>query len=345
MKTQAAVLCALNQPLEIWDLEIPKLARGQVLVDIAYSGVCRTQLNEIKGYKGPDAYLPHTLGHEGSGIVLDIGEGVAKVKPGDPVVLSWIKGSGIDAGGCKYGSSQGLVNSGPISTFLHHAIISENRVIPISKDLPLREAALLGCALPTGAGVVFNQLRLTQGSSFAVFGAGGVGLSAILAAKFLKADPIVAIDISDEKLAQAQVLGATHLINSQNTNVLVAIRDMTAGKGIDRVLECVGQSVAMEAAFEATAPQGVCVIAGNLPKGQKIQIDPFDLILGKKVIGSWGGNSDIERDVPRYTAMAHNKEISLSQLITHEAPLEKINELVFALAQGNVGRAVVSFCQ
>ncbi|MBF8262503.1 MAG: xylB 1 [Parachlamydiales bacterium] len=343
MKTQAAVLRSLNADLEIWDLEIPPLAYGQVLVEIAYSGVCRTQLNEIKGYRGPDRYLPHTLGHEGSGIVQEIGKGVVKVKPGDAVVLSWIKGSGIDAGGCKYGSSNGLVNSGPISTFMQYGVISENRIATISKKLPLREAALLGCALPTGAGVVFNQLQITKGCSLAVFGAGGVGLSAIVAAKYLEANPIVVVDISDEKLHHAQSMGATHFINSLTNNPVLVIQEITKGKGIDRVLECVGRREAMEAAFQSTSSQGICIIAGNLPKGQKIEIDPFDLIAGKKIDGSWGGKSDIERDMSRYTEMIMKNDLSISRLITHEAPLEKINELLSLLEGGQVGRAIVSF--
>lgn len=343
MKTKAAVLIELENPLDIIELEIPQLKKGQVLVRVCYSGVCRSQLNEIKGYRGKDLYLPHTLGHEGSGIVLEVGEGVKKVKAGDHVVLSWIKGIGLDAGGCKYSSAQGVVNSGSISTFLQHAVISENRLIPIPNEFSLREAALLGCALPTGAGVVFNQLQLLEGRSFAVFGVGGVGLSAILAARFLEADPIIAIDISDEKLARAQSIGATHLINSKNMDAVLAIREKTNGKGADGVLECVGNREAMENAFAATSNQGICVIAGNLPKDEKIKIDPFDLILGKQIKGSWGGASDIDRDVQRYTEMALVKGLPLSKLITHEAHLENINDLLSALERGLVGRALIAF--
>ena len=204
---------------------------------------------------------------------------------------------------------------------------------------------MLGCALPTGAGVVFNQLQLTKGASFAVFGAGGVGLSAILAAKFLEADPIIVIDISDEKLAQAKTFGATHLINSTNANPIETIHAITIGKGIQGVLECVGSREAMEDAFRVTASQGICIIAGNLPKGQTIQIDPFDLILGKQIYGTWGGKSDIERDVAKYSEMLMRKEFSVSPLITHEASLEKINDLLSVLESRKAGRGMVSFCR
>lgn len=341
MKTTAAVLVELNAPLEIRELEIPLLKRGQVLVEVAYSGACRSQLNEIKGLKGKDPYLPHTIGHEGSGIVREVGEGVTKTKPGDHVVLSWIKGKGLEGGGCQYTSGEEKVNSGPISTFLSLTVVSENRIIPVPKELPLREMALLGCALPTGAGVVFNQLQLAKGSSFVVFGVGGVGLSAILAAKFLGADPIIAVDVNHSKLEKATTLGATHVFNSREVDPIAAVRELTRGKGAEGVLECVGQKDAMEAAFQSTSNQGVCVIAGNLPKGHTIQIDPFDLITGKQIRGSWGGASNIDVDVPRYTQMVLSKELPVAQLITHEAPLSEVNHLFTALDEGKVGRALV----
>lgn len=164
MKTQAAVLTKLKAPLAIWELEIPELKSGQVLVKVAYSGLCHSQLNEIKGLKGEDRFIPHTLGHEGSGTVELIGPDVTKVKQGDRVVLSWIKGKGADVSSCRYG----VVNSGAISTFMTHAVISENRIIPIPDAMPLKEAALLGCAVPTGAGVVKNEMELQEGESFAV---------------------------------------------------------------------------------------------------------------------------------------------------------------------------------
>lgn len=340
MKTTAAVLKTLLQPLEIWDLEIPPLSKGQILVEIAYSGVCRTQLNEIKGYKGPDPYLPHTLGHEGSGIIREIGEGVTKVKVDDHVVLSWLKGIGLETGGTKYASKYGMVNSGPISTFMTLAVVSENRLVAIPKQFPLREAALLGCAMPTGAGVVFNQLGLKKENSFAIFGLGGIGLSAILAAKFIGSYPIIAVDVSDEKLGLAKTLGATHCINANVVNPNQTIHELTQGKGVDGVLECVGQKEAMEKAFIATSAKGTCAIAGNLPKGQTIQIDPFDLIGGKKIIGSWGGASQIDRDIPRYLAMA--EQSSLDRLITHEQELAQINFLFELLEKGKMGRGIIS---
>lgn len=338
MKTKAAILRSLNQLLEIQELAVPKLLKGQVLVKIAYSGLCHSQINEIRGLKGEDKFLPHTLGHEGSGIVLECGEGVTKVKPGDHVVLSWIKGKGLDVPGSVYEK----VNSGAISTFLTHAVIAENRLIAIPKEMPLREAALLGCAIPTGAGVVKNEMGINEGQSFAVFGAGGVGLSALLAAKHAKAFPIIAVDVSDEKLQKAIQMGATHGINVKKDDPVKAIFDLTGGKGADFVFECAGRKEAMEKAFDSLKAPGLCVLAGNLPKGEKISIDPFDLIRGKKIVGTWGGKSQIDEDVQYYCDLFLKKEIAFEGLITHEVPLEKINDLVHELEAGRVGRGLVS---
>lgn len=342
MKTTAAVLTQLNAPLEILELEVPPLKRGQVLVDIHYSGLCHAQINEWRGIKGEDPFLPHTLGHEGSGIVLDIGEGVTKVKPGDCVVLSWIKGSGIDVPNTTYKTRDGsIVNSGAISTFLQHAVISENRVIPINNTTPLREAALLGCAIPTGAGIVMNDMKVKENESIVIFGVGGIGLSALLAASQVKAYPIVAIDIHDDKLLLAKKMGATETIHAKKCDVSLELASIFKGKGADYSLESAGKQEAMEAAFHCIRPfGGYCVLAGNLPKGRKIEIDPFELIRGKRVSGSWGGSSSIDKDIPNYVNLFVDR---LGSIVTHEVSLEKINHLMTELEFGRMGRGLISF--
>lgn len=341
MKIQAAILVQINAPLEMWELEVPELLPGQVLVQMAYSGLCHSQLNEIKGLKGEDKFLPHTLGHEGSGVVVAVGEGVLKVKAQDPVVLSWIKGRGADVPSCSYQSRFGVVNSGAISTFLTHAVVSENRLIPIPKEMPLKEAALLGCAIPTGAGVVKNEMAIQKGASFAVFGVGGIGLSALLAAKNAEAFPRIAVDVHEEKLVMAKRVGATHVIHAKTTNPLTAIHEITQGKGVDYVFESAGKRVAMEQAFSSLKAPGLCILAGNLPQGEQISIDPFDLIRGKKLKGTWGGKSQIEEDVAYYVEQFLSGALDLGSLITHTAPLEKINQLVEELEGGLVGRGLI----
>ncbi|MCH9626129.1 MAG: Aryl-alcohol dehydrogenase [Chlamydiales bacterium] len=341
MKTKACILTQLNAPLEIWELEIPSLKEGQVLVKIAYTGACHSQLNEIKGLKGEDAFLPHTLGHEGSGIVEAVGNNVTKVKPSDHVVLTWIKAEGANVASAQYKSARGAVNSGAISTFMTYAIISENRVIPIPKAMPLKEAALLGCAIPTGAGVVKNEMQLKESDSFAVYGAGGVGLSALLAAKQAKAYPRIAVDVQAHKLEKAKQLGATHTVDARATNPAEAIKLITKGQGVDFVFESAGKKQAMEQAYSSLKAPGLCVLAGNLPKGERISIDPFDLIVGKKIVGTWGGKSSIDQDVADYVALYLKGELDLAALITHEHPLEEINALFELLERGEVGRGLL----
>ena len=237
LNIKAAVLYELNMPLVIEDIKPNKLLSGQVLVKIFYSGVCRTQLMEARGNRGNDPWLPHLLGHEASGEILAIGENVTKVKIGDKVILGWIKGEGIDAQGAKYTSSEGkIINSGKVTTFSNYSIVSENRLVKLDDEIPLDVAVLFGCALPTGAGIVFNELKPLKNESVAVIGLGGIGLSALMALNEIKPDILIAIDISDEKLNLAKEFGATHIINSKNSNVLKEVCKIIP-EGVDACVE------------------------------------------------------------------------------------------------------------
>ena len=345
MKTKAAVLYEINKPLQIEELTIPDLQPGQVLVKIAYSGVCRSQLNEIQGLKGEDNYLPHTLGHEGSGIVEAIGPGVSKVEPGDYVVLTWIKGTGADVPSTLYKKAEGsIVNSGAISTFMTKAIISENRLVKIPPKMPLREAALLGCAIPTGAGIVLNTLKVQSGNSIAIFGVGGIGLSAALAAGMVNAAPVIAVDVFDYKLKLARDVGATHLINASQEDPLKTILKITDGRGVDYAIEAAGRRETMESAFRAVRNNdGLCVLAGNLSQGERISLDPFDLIKGKKIIGTWGGETNPDRDIPHYADLFLSGKLKLSKFPTDGFKLEEINDAFEDLENGKVGRPIIEF--
>ena len=342
MQTDAAILVELNQPLRHARLELPELKPGQVLVEVAYSGVCHSQLHEVRGRRGPDRYLPHTLGHEGSGVVRAVGAGVEKVQLGDRVVLTWIKGQGADVASSGYQEAGAKINSGPLSTFMRHTVTCENRVVRLPPEMPLREAALLGCALPTGAGIVINMLAMQPGASLAVFGAGGIGLSAVLAARMLGADPLIAVDVVESKLAEALRLGATHAINSRKHDPVAAIRELTQGRGADYAVEAAGRRETMEAAFRSVREQGgLCVLAGNLPHAEQIAIDPFELIRGKRIAGAWGGATRPDEDVPRYIRWFLEGRLPMNELISREYRLEEINAALDDLEQGRVVRALV----
>ena len=343
MKTKAAILENIDKPLKLVELEIPKLTPGQVLVQVNYSGICQSQINEWRGKKGQDPYLPHTLGHEGAGKVLAISEGVTRVKPGDTVVMTWIKTEGCNVPGCTYRDSSGhVINSGAISTFMEKTVVSENRLVPIlEKDISLDIAALLGCAILTGSGMILNELKPIPNSAIAIWGIGGIGACAIMAAAASGCNPVIAIDIKENKLQLAKELGATVLING-NDSPVEKILELTDGKGADYGVESVGNTKVMEMGFAAIRNSGgKFVVAGNVSKDSKIQIDPFDLIAGKKISGSWGGAANPVKDIPKYIQWYKDGKLPLEKLITHRFSLEKINDAFSLMESGDAGRILI----
>lgn len=341
---KAAVLCEPNVPLAIEDLTVPDPGYGQVLVKVAASGVCHTQVLEIQGKRGVDHYLPHLLGHEGSGVVEAVGPGVSRVAVGDHVILSWIKGAGIDPISPTYFSGNRRINAGALTTFNEYTLAAENRVTPIRKDMPLDKAALVGCAVATGAGAVINAAKVEPGSVVVVFGAGGIGLNAIQAATLVNAGEIIAVDIYDHKLAQARLFGATRTVHSRRQDPVDAVLDLTGGKGADYVIEAVGSQETMEQAFaSARMNGGLTILIGNLPHQTKISINPFHLICGKKLLGTWGGETNPRRDFPRYVDLYLAGKLKLDELITHRFRLKDINIAVKALEGGEVARAIIDF--
>lgn len=344
MRAQAAVLYRTGAPLVIEELEVPGLLEGQVLVEVAFAGLCGSQLLEVRGKKGPDRHLPHALGHEGSGKVVGLGPGVTQVALGDRVVISWIPGLGLEGKPAKYLNHRGeIVNAGPSACFISHAVVSENRCTPIVPEADLKWAALLGCAVPTGAGIVFNELGAKAGESVLVFGAGGVGLSAILAAAQVGCHPIVAVDLSFEKLAFAKELGATHVIDARGGNAALEIERLIPG-GAKYAIDASGSPRAMELGFKSVARGGGhMVIAGNPPSGDLIAIEPMELIRGRRISGSVGGSTRPERDIPRYLSLRDSGRFAFERLATRVYGLGEINRALDELEQGSVGRSMITF--
>jgi len=340
---KAAILTEQNSPLVVADVEVPTLDVGQVLVDLAYSGICGKQLEEISGKRGPDSYLPHLLGHEGAGVVKDIGPGVRKVKAGDHVVLHWVKGSGIDSAAPRYNWDGTSVSAGWVTTFSQRTIASENRVTPIEHDIDLEVAALLGCAVTTGLGIVFNNAALMPGQSIAVFGVGGIGLNVLQGAALVNAYPIVAIDLHDKKLEQALNFGATHVVNASTQDPGAFLRDLIGPKGCDATVDLTGNSAIREAAYAATSDTGKTVLAGVPDHQEKITIDSFPLHFGRKIFGSHGGETRPDVDIPRYLELYKLGKLKLREQITHRFDLDDINQAVDVVRTGEAGRCVISF--
>lgn len=338
MRTLAAILVDIDR-LIIDEIELPPLKPGQVLVEIKYSGICHTQLLEVRGHRGKDPYLPHCLGHEGSGVVVEVGEKVEKVKPGDSVILSWIKGSGANVMGSVFDWKGQKVNAGAITTFSRYSIISENRLTPIAKDFPMKEAALLGCAIPTGLGVVFNTARPRAGESLAVFGCGGIGLCAIKGAAIAGCVPIIAVDINATKLEAAKAMGATHVIDASTQDPVEAIQKIGP---LDHAIEASGSPVAMTQALRAVRPQGgSAVIVGNARQGQHLSFDPKEFNQGKRILGTWGGDNNPDLHYPRYCNLIRYGQLNPKPLLGHIYSLRQIEQALKDLEQGQVLRPMI----
>ena len=340
---KAAVLTALKSPLVLAQITMPEaLAVGQVFVKIHYSGICGSQLGEIDGAKGEDKFLPHLLGHEASGTVLAIGLGVRHVKVGDKVVLHWRKGLGIESETPHFTWEGRKVNAGWITTFNEHAIVSENRVTAIPADSDMEVAALFGCAVTTGFGVVENNAKVRIGESVVVFGAGGIGLNIVQAAAMVTAHPIVAIDLYDGKLELARQMGATHVINSSSGDTRQAILNIVGNAGADVFIDNTGQPAIIEMGYQITKPQGRVTLVGVPRNSCNINIYSLPLHFGKELSGSHGGEATPQNDIPRYQNLYRAKRIKLQELITDYYPLDQINTAIEAMKSGTTnGRCLI----
>ncbi|MQF67659.1 zinc-binding dehydrogenase [SAR202 cluster bacterium AD-802-F09_MRT_200m] len=339
---KAAVLVAQNEPLAVAEVEIPELGVGQVLVKVAFSGICGKQMEEINGKRGPDPYIPHLLGHEGAGEVVDVGLGVRKVKSGDHVVMHWMKGSGIDSLPPRFQWDDKTVSAGWVTTFSKYTVVSENRVTPIPKDVPLDVAALLGCAVTTGLGIVFKNAAVMPGESIAVFGAGGIGLNVLQGAVLVSAHPIVAVDLFDHKLEWASKMGATHLVNGNQPDLPSHLMELLGGKGFDVTVDTTGNRQVREIAYNATSDEGRTILAGVPQLQDTLSIDSFPLHHGRRIIGSHGGDTSPDEDIPRYLKLYQLGKLNLEDQITHRFALDDVNEAVAKVQQGDVGRCLIT---
>ncbi len=325
----ASILEQNNHPLVIDQVEFAgPLLPGQILVQIHYSGICGKQIEEIKGTMGKDPYLPHMLGHEGSGIVMDIGPAVTKVQIGDHIVLHWLKGSGMDAPTPIYHRKKNgeRVNAGWITTFNEYAVVPENRITKIPKESDLSIACLLGCAVTTGLGVIFNDANVRPAESVAVFGCGGVGLCSIQGAKNVHAYPIIAVDKNEENLALAKKMGATHLLNPDTANIAIEIKKLTHNNGSYHSIVTAAYPEVIETAAQSTSAPGNIFIVGVPAKDAKVTLNALDLHRRKTFTGSYGGGCLPDRDIPRYITLYEQGHIYLKELISTTIYLHNINE-------------------
>ena len=344
-ETEAAILVEQNRDLEIRNISLPKkLDYGQVLVEVHFSGICGSQIGEITGVKGPDKYLPHLLGHEGSGKVLEVGPNVKTVSIGDRVVMHWRKGEGINSETPKYKMKNKIINAGFVTTFNKHAIVSENRITKINSNICLKKAALFGCAITTGLGVICNDARAKIGQSIIIFGAGGIGLNMIQGAKLSGLYPIIAVDLYEHKLKIARKFGANFTINTSKEDIVSEVSKIIGpNNGADIVIDNTGNVDVIRICYELTNKRGRTVLVGVPRIGQKVILNTLPLHFDKSIVGSEGGQCKPERDIPNYIKLFKNSILDLEGMITEEYKLNEINLAINRMKENLVsGRIIIS---
>lgn len=369
IKCKAAIAWGPGQPLSIEEVEVMPPQAGEVRVRIVATGVCHTDAFTLSG-EDPEGVFPCILGHEGGGIVESVGEGVTSVKVGDHVIPLYTP----ECGECKFCKSdktnlcqkiratqgKGLMPDGttrfskdgqPIyhymgtSTFSEYTVLPEISIAKVDPAAPLEEVCLLGCGVTTGIGAVMNTAKVKEGESVAIFGLGGIGLSAVIGARLAKAGRIIAIDINESKFELARKLGATDCINPNDYDkpIQEVIVELTDG-GVDFSFECIGNVKVMRAALECCHKGwGESVIIGVAGAGQEISTRPFQLVTGRVWRGSAFGGVRGRSELPSYVQRYMQGEFRLDDFITHTMPLEQINEAFDLMHEGKSIRTVIHY--
>lgn len=342
---KAAILTQLNTPLEVADITIPEtLLPGQCLVKVLSSTICGAQLGEADGSKGPDKYLPHLMGHEGFGIVLEIGPAVTRVHPQDHVVMHWRKGAGIDAATAKYKWGDQTVGAGPVHTFCQIAVVSENRLTAVRADVKPEIGSLMGCAVTTALGLINNEAQLKIGQSIMVAGVGGVGMNIIQGAALVAANPIIALDHIPDKLSKARLYGATHgiLVPRIDLNWLTFSNKYSTAMGntpVDVFVDCTGNPTLIEFGHRVARKT---VLVGQPRKDAAIYFsDARQHYTGKVLMDSQGGLTNPNEDIPRYIALYNRGKLELDSFITDHFSLDKINDAFELVRTGKAGRVAL----
>ena len=362
---KAAVLYEPNTPLRVEDVTLDEPQANEILVKIMATGLCHSDLHFMKGEM--PVPMPVVMGHEGAGVVEKVGPGVTSVQPGDHVILM----VSFSCGKCRYcykgqltlcvenlpiqmmatlpgggqrlrKADQALHHLFGLACFAEYAVVHERSAVKIRQDAPFDAVCLLGCGTTTGLGASLNTAGIASGDSIAVFGCGGVGLSAVMGAKLAGAGKIIAVDIAEGKLEKARELGADHLINASQEDPQQKVMELTGG-GADAAVECIGNTDVMMKALGSIHNGGKLVVAGMAPLGAVLNVAPFEFLLGKTITGSVQGEITPFIDVPRFVDMFMEGKLPLDKLITKTLNLDEVNEGFEALEKGEAIRSVILF--
>ena len=357
---KAAVFHGVQKPLTIENVDIAAPIKREVLVRTVASGVCHSDLHFIDGYY--PFPTPAILGHEAAGIVEAVGPQVSEFKAGDHVIACL----SVFCGACEYcltgkthlcpkrparakeeppvlsWNGERVNQFASLSAYAEKMLVHENALVKIDDDMPLAQAALIGCGVTTGVGAVLNTARIEPGSTVAVFGAGGVGLAVIQGARIAGARMIISVDTMESKFAKAKELGATHTVNAKTDDAVKAIRTLTGG-GVDYSFEAIGVKVAAEQCFDCLRAGGTATIIGMIPVGQKLELDGPAFLREKKIQGCSMGSNRFKVDMPRYIDFYRQGRLKLDEMITRRGKLEDVNEAFRAMKAGEVARTVLMF--
>lgn len=368
MKTRAAIAVAAGKPLEIAEVDLQGPKAGEVMIEIKATGVCHTDAFTLSG-DDPEGAFPAILGHEGAGIVVEVGSGVKSLKPGDTVIPLYTP----ECRECKFclhpktnlcqairstqgqglmpdGSSRFSLDGKPIlhymgcSTFSNYTVLPEIAVAKIREDVPFDKVCYIGCGVTTGVGAVVFDAKVEVGANVAVFGLGGIGLNVIQGARLAGADKIIGVDINPSKVELAKKFGMTHFINPKDVaNVVEAITDLTDG-GVDYSFECIGNVTTMRQALECCHKGwGESYIIGVAGAGQEISTRPFQLVTGRVWRGTAFGGARGRTDVPKIVDWYMEGKINIDDLITHTMPLDDINKAFDLMHAGESIRSVIIY--
>lgn len=358
---RAAVLRQSPGPLEIEEVSIDKPARREVLVRTAHSGLCHSDLHFMDGHYTIGG--PSVMGHEGSGVIEAVGEDVTYVKPGDRVICCL----SMFCGTCRFCISgrpylcgnralfqrekpaindkkgQPLTPFASLGTFAEQMLVHENAVVKVKNEMPLDTAALIGCGVTTGLGAAIRTAAIKPGSSVAVIGCGGIGLAAVQGARLLSASPIIAVDVTAEKLDTALRLGATHAVNAKEVNAVEAVKELTGG-GVDYSFEAIGTKTTAEQAYQMLGRGGTATIIGMVPVGVNLDIPGADLFMNdKRIQGSLMGSNQFRNDMPWYCDLYLDGRLKLDEMVSAHRPLDEINEGYDQMRKGVGTRTVIDF--
>jgi NDMA-dependent alcohol dehydrogenase len=365
---KAAVCRAVNEPLSIEELELEAPKAGEVRVKMGASGVCHSDLSVQNGTLF-GAY-PIVLGHEGAGVIEEVGEGVDDLAVGDHVVISWVPqcgqcffctrgqgylceagAAGMATGGLMDGTPRFSKDGSPVMQMACTGTFSEAVVIPaigavkIPDDIPLEIAALIGCGVLTGAGAALNTANITPGDTVAVVGCGGVGLNVIQGAKIAGAERIIAVDMIENKLKLAEQFGATDLVDASKGDAVSQVMDLTEQRGVDVAFEVIGLKQTIDQTITMTRRGGEAVLVG-VPKMEVMLELPafFSVVLMSKTIkGCWYGSSNVQTDVPRLIGLYKEGKLKLDELISRRIELDDVNDAFRAMEAGEVARTVINY--